>query len=107
VKLKPGYYQYVHFVIPLYKYPGNTLCTIFIPMLLLAALSLSIFFQENNLSDRIGLIATMVLGFIQLIPSVKNELPPSSKITILEITIYIETLCCMLPLIESFIIGNN
>lgn len=58
----PNYSQYTHFVIPLYKYPGNSLLTIFIPVALLSLLSLAIFFQENNLSERIGLIATMVLG---------------------------------------------
>jgi hypothetical protein len=70
--VKPEYSQYTHFVIPLYKYPGNSLATIFIPLLLLALLSLALFFQDNNLSDRIALIATMVLGYIQLIPAVKN-----------------------------------
>jgi hypothetical protein len=102
----PKNYKHQHFVVTLYKYPGNTLCTIFIPILILAALSLAVFFQGNNLSDRISLIATMVLGFIQLIPSVKNELPSSSSMTILEVVIYIETLCCMLPLIECLLIGD-
>jgi hypothetical protein len=98
-KCKPNYSQYTHFVIPLYKYPGNSLLTIFIPIVMLSLLSLAIFFQDNNLSDRIGLIATMVLGYIQLIPSVKNELPPSSKITAIEMAIYLSSLCCLFSLI--------
>jgi hypothetical protein len=43
---KVKYFQYSHFVIPLYKYPGNSLATIFIPIFLLALVSLAIFFQE-------------------------------------------------------------
>lgn len=42
---KVKYFQYTHLVIPLYKYPGNSLVTIFLPVLLLALLSLAIFFQ--------------------------------------------------------------
>jgi hypothetical protein len=41
----------------------------------------------------------MVLGYIALIPSVKDQLPPSSKVTIIESVIYLSTLCCLLSLI--------
>jgi hypothetical protein len=68
---KVKYFQYTHLVIPLYKYPGNSLFTIFLPTFLLALLSLAIFFQEPELSGRIGAIATMFLGYIALIPSIK------------------------------------
>ena len=103
---KVKYFQYTHLVIPLYKYPGNVLITIFLPMLLLALLSLAIFFQEAELSGRIGSIATMFLGYIALIPSIKEQLPPSAKLTVIEALVYIETLCCMLCLYESFIIRD-
>lgn len=43
---KVKYFQYTHLIIPLYKYPGNALFTIFLPTFLLALLSLAIFFQE-------------------------------------------------------------
>ena len=104
---KVKYSQYTHFVIPLYKYPGNALATIFIPVFLLSLLSLAIFFQQNDLSNRIGSIATMVLGYIALIPSIKEQLPPSSRITVIEIVIYISTLCCLFSLVESFLIDDD
>jgi hypothetical protein len=106
-KVKAKYFQYSHFVIPLYKYPGNSLATIFIPLFLLALLSLAIFFQPNELSNRISSIATMVLGYIALIPSIKEQLPPSSRITVLEIVIYISTLCCLFSLVESIRIDDD
>jgi hypothetical protein len=101
---KVKYYQYTHIVIPLYKYPGNVLITIFLPVMLLALLSLAIFFQDQDLSGRIGSIATMILGYIALIPSIKEQLPPSAKLTVIEALVYIETLCCMFCLYESFMI---
>lgn len=104
---KPKYSQYTHFVIPLYKYPGNSLMTIFIPLFLLSLLSLAIFFQPNDLSARLGSIATMVLGYIALIPSIKEQLPPSSRITVIEIVIYISTLCCLFSLVESLLIDES
>ena len=106
-KVSVKYFQYTHFIIPLYKYPGNALATIFIPIFLLSLLSLAIFFQSNHLSERIGSIATMILGYIALIPSIKEQLPPSSKITVLEIVIYVSTLCCLFSLIESFLIDDH
>ena len=103
---KVKYFQYTHFIVPLYKYPGNSLATIFIPIFLLALVSLAIFFQGPDLSGRIGAIATMILGYIALIPSIKEQLPPSSKITIIETVVYIETMCCLLCLYESFRISS-
>ena len=93
------YFQYTHFVVPLYKYPLNSLATIFTPIFLLSLLSLAIFFQENALSDRISAIATMILGYIALIPSVKEQLPASSRLTVIEIVIYISTLSCLFTLV--------
>ena len=69
---KIEYYQFTHFVLPVYKYPVNSLCTIFIPAFLLALVSLAIFFQEKEISGRIGAIATFILGYIALIPSIKQ-----------------------------------
>ena len=103
---KVKYFQYTHFVIPLYKYPGNYLITIFLPILMLALLSLAIFFQDSELSGRIGAIATMILGYIALIPSIKQQLPPSSKLTVVQFLVYIQALSCMLCLYESFIIRD-
>jgi len=70
--LKPKYAQFTHFVVPLYKYPGNSLLTIFIPIVLLAFMSMTVFFQSNILAARIGNIATMVLSYISLVPVVKR-----------------------------------
>lgn len=99
---KVKYFQYNHFIVPLYTYPGNAIASIFIPLFLLALVSLAIFFQEPNLSGRVDAIASMVLGYIALIPSIKGQLAPSSQLTIVESVVYMETMCCLLCLYESF-----
>jgi hypothetical protein len=88
-------------VIPVYKFPGNAWATIFIPVIMLAILSTSLFFYKSSPSEKIGTIATIVLGFIALIPSIKDQLPPSQRITLSEIIVYIEAINCMLSLAEN------
>jgi hypothetical protein len=87
---KVKYYQYMHFIVPLFKFPGNGWATIFIPMFMLALLSIFIFLQtEASIGEKLGSIATFVLGFIALIPNIKAELPPSQKISFSEIIVYV------------------
>ena len=68
-------------MVPLYKIPGNAWATIFIPTFMLSLLSVFIFLQrDSSIGEKLGSIATFVLGFIALIPSIKAELPPSNRI---------------------------
>jgi len=50
------------------------LFSIVIPIFFLGILSLVVYFLDNNLTDRIGIIATLLLGFIQLVPSIRQQL---------------------------------
>jgi hypothetical protein len=97
---KVSYFQYTHFVVPLYKFPGNAWATIFIPMFMLALLSIFIFLQTStSVEEKLGSIATFVLGFIALVPNIKSELPPSQKISFSEVIVYVESINCMLSLL--------
>jgi hypothetical protein len=99
---KVKYFQYMHFVVPLYKFPGNAWATIFIPMFMLSLLSIFIFLQTStSIEEKLGSIATFVLGFIALIPNIKAELPQSQKISLSEIIVYLESMNCMLGLAEQ------
>jgi hypothetical protein len=69
--------------------------------MMLAFLSLSLFFYKATPTEKIGTVATIVLGFIALIPSIKDELPPCNKTTISEIIVYIEAINCMLSLNDN------
>ena len=87
---KIKYFQYTHFIIPLYKFPGNAWATIFIPMFMLALLSIFIFLQtKTSVEEKLGSIATFVLGFISLVPNIKEQLPTSQTISFSEIIVYV------------------
>jgi hypothetical protein len=94
-------------LVPLYKFPLVSLATIFLPLWLLAIINLGIFFQDNNLGDRIGSIAGIIVAFVALIPTIRDEIPPSPKMVFIEIIIYMETITSILVLIDSISVRNN
>ena len=73
---------YAHFEIPLYKFPGVTLLTIFFPLWLLGILNLGIFFQSVGLADRIGSLSGLLIAFVALIPVIRSELPQSPDVAL-------------------------
>lgn len=74
-------FQFAHFKIPLYKYPSVALITIFAPLWILGWLNLAIFFQDNGLGNRIAEIATLMIAFVALIPTIRDQIPPNPSIT--------------------------
>ena len=54
--------------------------TIFIPLWLLSVINLGIFFQDNALADRIASIASLMIAFVALIPTIREQIPPNPKI---------------------------
>lgn len=75
--------------------------TIFIPLLCLAIINLGIFFQDNNLADRIASVATLMIAFVALIPTIREQIPPSPHIVFIEYLVYLETFTSLLALIDS------
>ena len=71
-KRLPDYALHWKKFLPLSKYPGNSLCNIFILIGLLALVSLAILCQENEISGRIRAAATFILDYIALIPSIRQ-----------------------------------
>ena len=82
-------FQYAYFRIPLYKYPGANLISIFIPLWVLGFINLAIFFQEPSLSGRIAAIATLTLAFIAFIPTINETIPQTAEIKLVEILVYL------------------
>ncbi len=64
-------YHYASFKIPLYKMPFSSVATIFLPLSLLAGLNFGIFFQDENLANRIACIASLALAFVAFIPTIR------------------------------------
>ena len=82
-------FQYAHFRIPLYKYPGASLVSIFVPLWVVGFINLLIFFQANDLGGRIASIATLTLAFIAFIPTINEQIPQTPYIKLIEILIYL------------------
>jgi hypothetical protein len=75
-------FQYAHFHIPLYKFPFVSLCTIFLPLVMLGIINLAVFFQSPSLADRVGNIATLMIAFIGMITVIRNQISPTPSITV-------------------------
>jgi hypothetical protein len=75
-----AHFQYAHFNIPLYKFPYVAMATIFLPLWLLGIINLGIFFQDHNMDDRIGSLSALMIAFVALIPTIREEIPPNPSI---------------------------
>jgi len=59
------------------------LATIFLPLWILGIINMGIFFQGPDLGKRFLNIAAMVLAYVALIPTIREEIPPFPKGTLL------------------------
>ena len=80
-EIKIDYFQYSHLIMPFRKDATNSLLTIFIPILMIAVMSIFIYFEES-LETKLGSVGSFVLGYIALIPTIKSVLPPSKNLSI-------------------------
>lgn len=72
-------------------------------MVFLSLINLAIFFQEQSLSDRIASIAVLLLAYTTFLPVVRDRIPPSPNITLIEIMLYAIMLSSTLCLLRSFL----
>lgn len=107
VSKSPKYYQYSHFKIPLYKYPGSSLATIFIPLWILGLATLAVFFQGPGLGNALQNLGTLLLAFIAFIPTIHEKIPPYPGILLVEVLVYLETFTCLLALLDMYLIRGN
>lgn len=98
-----GNFQFAQFRIALYKYPGSSILSIFVPLWILGFINLFIFFQDRTLSDRIAAIATLTLAFIAFIPTINEQVPKTPQLKIIDMLIYLEVFASVLCLIQSFL----
>jgi hypothetical protein len=81
--LKIKHFQYVHFRIPMYMYPGANLVSIMLPLWILSFINLLIFFSSNDLGSRISSVATLILAFIAFIPTINSQIPDTPNIKLI------------------------
>lgn len=107
-------WQFVHIEIPIYKYAVIDMIGIFVPILVLSVISLFIFQQENGLdaagntelSKRIASGLSLMIAYVALIPVVRENLPPTPAVTLVEILIYLSTLPNLLAIVSVFVVGS-
>ena len=86
---------------------------IFVPIVILAAISLLIFGQENGTSNGYTLFAkriqsgcSLLIAYVALIPMIRSTLPPTPSITLIEIVIYLSTIPNFLAIISVYVTGS-
>ena len=88
----------------IYRYPLVTILTIFVPMWLLGLINLVIFWQDSNLSGRAENIATVLVGLLAFIPSIRSQIPTTPYVTMVDLMIYAFVLSNVLCLLDSVLI---
>jgi len=68
---------------------------------LLSIINLGIFFQNWDLYDRIASISILLIAFVALIPTLRNDLPPTTKVVFIEYLVYFQTYTSILALAHS------
>lgn len=95
-------YQFTHFRIPIYKYPGLSILTIFIPIWILGLIGLGVFFQEQGFGARLATVAVLILAFVAFLPTINNSIPQSPNIKLVDLLILLQITSTILLLVESF-----
>jgi hypothetical protein len=94
-------FQYVHFRVPLYKYPVSSLVSIFIPVWVLAFINLTIYYTDITVvADRLAGVATITLAFVAFFPTINERIPQTSIVKLVEIILYLQVGTTFLTLIE-------
>lgn len=83
---------------------------IFVPIIILSAISMTIFGQENavdsngftEMSKRIASSCSLMIAYVALIPIIRSNLPPTPSATLVEILIYFSTVPNFLAIISLF-----
>ena len=94
-------FKVVSFNIPFYKYPIMDALTIFIPLVLITILTLFTFVQGPNFNDKIANIATLMIVYVGLMPVINDSLPPTTKITLIDIVLYFQLTISVLCLVRG------
>jgi hypothetical protein len=99
---------------PIFKYPVIDMIRIFVPIMILSAISMTIFEQENatdsngftTLAKRIASGCSLMIAYVALIPMIRSNLPPSPSVTLVEILIYLSVIPNFLAIISVFVCNS-
>jgi hypothetical protein len=98
--------------VPTFKYVAIDMLQVFVPLILLAIFSLTIFRIDTGKSTNTGLnllayrlvnAASLMIAYVSLIPIIQESLPPMPGVTLIEILAYMLTLPIFLSLLSSLL----
>lgn len=98
------HFQYGNYHIPLVKNPCIGLVSVYLPLFLLTAINLTMFWTDNKFNLRVAGASTMMLALVALIPIIREQVPSGNRLTFIELVVYVEVLVTFLLLEESFLI---
>ena len=104
-KERPDAFNAAHFRVPLYKKPMVAIVTIFLPLLMMAIINLGIFYQKPDLHKRIISISALMVSLVALVPTIRQQIPPTPQITFVEILVFLESLTTLFALFDSLSLG--
>lgn len=78
----------------------NKLVSIFAPMTFLSFFTLYTFTMQEEANDKVTVLATVFLAYVAFIPSLRNETPSFSYMTLPDLYIF----CCLLANLESLVL---
>ena len=80
--------------------------TIFIPLVLITILTLFTFVQGPDLNDKVNNLATLMIVYVGLMPVINDSLPPTTKITLIDLVLYFQLTISVLCLIRGLQISG-
>jgi len=102
----PTHWNTIVFKCRFFRHTEVILITIIVPIVFLSFINLAIFFQEQSLANRISSIVMLLLAYTTFLPIVRNRIPPSPKITLIQLLLYAVMLSSTLCLLRSFLNRN-
>jgi hypothetical protein len=99
-------FKYAIFKIPLFRHAVVDMMTIFIPLWLLAFISIYVFYQTTEIMNRIINVAALMIAYAAIQPIVREFLPDATSYTIVDFLIYMEILVNILFLARSITIRD-
>lgn len=66
-------------------------------------MNLGIYFQNPELDERIGSLASLMIAFIALNETIRSQIPPHPKVVFVEILVYLQIFSCLICLLESWL----
>lgn len=84
-----------------------TIINVFVPFYLLSLLSLGLFFQSNDFTGRSISIFMLLTSYIAMIPGIRSSIPPTPNLIMIEIIVYLQTLCIVIIFVQSLIISDK